>query len=152
MLERSSSERREGRAPGAGPVVPAVGGSNGRGGIDVMCVPVVVAPHSPQYFCVAGFSAPHEGQRAARDVGAPPLGRSSACTSARASSDANPSASWKRSLGSFASALSVTSTSGLGIWRSGATSRGSRGVSVRCMSTTCVGESASNGNRPDTSW
>ncbi len=49
---------------------------------------------------------------------------------------------------SFSSALSVTSTSGSGRSRSGATVAGSGGGSDRCIRTTCVGLSASNGKRP----
>jgi hypothetical protein len=64
-----------------------------RGGSDVIAVPVVGPPHSPQNFCDAGLSAPQVGQRAARFAG-PPLARSSESESPRMSSALNASASW----------------------------------------------------------
>ncbi len=110
------------------------------------------APQSPQNFCPRGTMARHEAQMTLRSglvkrPEAPSLPLSEARSAA-----ANSSAFWKRRLASFCRALRVISTSGSGMSRSGATTLGSGGGSERCISTTCVGVSASKGRRPARSW
>jgi hypothetical protein len=111
----------------------------------------IAPPHSPQNFCVGGLAAPQSGHASTDEAGRR-MGGNSNCASASSSAAENSSAVLNRCLASLAKAMRQTSTRACGMPRSGATLCRSGGASEMCISTTCVGDSASKGSRPVSSW
>ncbi len=113
---------------------------------------LVGAPQSPQNFWLGPFMAPHVAHFSAPAAFSAGSAAASTFWSAARRTAEKSSASRNLSFGAFESERSTTSTIGSGMCRSGAMTRGSGGAAVRCMSTTCVGDSASNGRWPVRSW